>query len=124
MSNRPKLVLALDYDGTLVTGDWPNVGRLNRNAKKFYKWAISRGHKLILWTCRDRFDLVAAVKYLQSEGLDFDLINENEPELIKCFENDPRKLGCDWYFDDKAGFINWELAFLTVLWLEYKMRRC
>jgi hypothetical protein len=121
---RKKLVLALDYDGTVASGNWPDSGILKRNMLWFYKWAVSRGHILILWTCREGNDLQLALAYLKSQGIDFKLVNRNDPERMEFYKNDTRKIGADWYFDDKAGFINWEIAFLIVLWLEWKYRKC
>ena len=35
-------------------------------------------------------------------GLTFDAVNENLPERIEMFGNDPRKIGADEYWDDRA----------------------
>jgi hypothetical protein len=54
--------------------------------------------------------------------LDFDYYNQNCRELIERF-SDTRKIGADWYFDDKAGFLGWWTVPIIILWLEWRKRR-
>ena len=42
-----------------------------------------------------------AINWCNSYGLYFDAHNENLPELIELFGNDSRKIGADYYCDDK-----------------------
>jgi hypothetical protein len=61
------------------------------------------GGELILWTCREGKELDAAVNWCCGErGLKFDALNENLPSWKAMFGNDTRKLGADYYIDDKA----------------------
>ena len=43
-----------------------------------------------------------AVDWCISQGLEFDAINENVPEIIERFGSNSRKIYADLYFDDKA----------------------
>ena len=117
-----KLLLAVDYDNTFVEAVWPEAGTLKRGARRWFHWAKRRGHTLVLWTCRDSMDLNNAISYLKREGIHFDLINANDPERMRIFGNDTRKVGADWYFDDKSGFKWWWTAYFTVWKLERRSR--
>jgi len=101
----PKIV-AIDFDGTLVTNKYPEIGdKIHRvfTDVKFYK---TLGWKVILWTCRDNDcngnKLDEAVAYCKEQGLEFDAVNKNIPEVIAMFGNDTRKVYADLYIDDKA----------------------
>ncbi len=119
---RPRLILAIDYDQTLADSGWPDPGTLKKGAKKWCEWAQWRGHRLILWTCREGEDLDKALDYLNSQGLCFDLVNCNDPERVAFFKSDTRKVGCEWLFDDKAGFMGWWSFPIIVRWLEWKYK--
>lgn len=101
----PKIV-AVDFDGTLVEDDYPNVGRPHQDMIDACKALKQAGVKLILWTSRDNDTpdraLDRAVDYCRSIGLEFDAVNENLPELKEIFQNDTRKVYADLYIDDKA----------------------
>lgn len=45
------IVIAVDFDGTCVTHDFPNVGK-DIGAVPVLKRLVADGHKLILWTMR------------------------------------------------------------------------
>lgn len=60
------------------------------------------GDKLILWTCRENNELTAAVEWCEDNGLLFDAINDNLPEIIEKYGSNSRKISCDFYIDDKA----------------------
>ena len=55
-----------------------------------------------MWTCRCGKDLEDAVEWCKTQGLVFDLINENVPENVEKFGNDSRKIFAHEYIDDKA----------------------
>lgn len=46
------IVIAVDFDGTCVTHDFPNVGK-DIGAPRVLKRLVDAGHKLILWTMRN-----------------------------------------------------------------------
>lgn len=51
------MIIAIDFDGTCVTHEFPNVGK-NIGAESVLKELVSRGHQLILFTMRsDNGDL-------------------------------------------------------------------
>ena len=59
-----------------------------------------------MWTCRAGEDLVSAVNWCEEQGLIFDCINDNLPEIIDKFGNNSRKIFCDYYIDDRAINMN------------------
>lgn len=95
-------IAAVDFDGTLVADEYPNIGRKNEELFQRLYWLREHDWKLILWTSRDGSLLDDAVKYCKQQGLTFDAINENLPELVAIFNNDTRKVYADVYIDDKA----------------------
>ncbi|WP_278910354.1 hypothetical protein [Enterocloster bolteae] len=69
------------------------------------EWLImfrEMGGKVILWTNRTGKALETAVEFCKSNGLEFDTINENLPEILEQFGEDSRKITADLYIDDKA----------------------
>lgn len=98
-------IFAVDFDKTLILGNtWPNVdGKANKPMIEYLNMERrKRGTKIILWTCRDGQDLKDAVDFCKENGLEFDAVNENLPEMIKTYGNDSRKISADKYIDDAA----------------------
>lgn len=46
------MIIAVDFDGTCVTHDFPSVGK-DIGAVPVLKTLVAKGHKLILFTMRD-----------------------------------------------------------------------
>lgn len=100
-------ILAVDFDGTLVSDKFPDIGEPNWNIVNKVKMAKAVGYKLVLWTCRDNDNggdnLSRAVEYCKLDlGLEFDAVNQNIKEVQEIFNNDTRKVYADWYLDDKS----------------------
>lgn len=110
-----KLIIAVDFDGTLCEYDFPRIGRQSDQQTDLLKTLIrlkSDGHYIILWTNRgdkDGFNcLTEAVDWCRNQGLNFDQVNKNNPEMEsnKLSGYSP-KIMADVYIDDKAlGFGN------------------
>ena len=96
------MVFAVDFDGTLSYGQWPEVGVANEGLIDFLKKRKNQGDKLILWTCREGETLDKAVAWCHEHGLEFDAVNDNLPEIIEQYQWNSRKISCDFYIDDKA----------------------
>ena len=58
--------------------------------------------KVILWTCRVDDRLEAAVRWCAEQGLVFDAVNDNLPELVAKYGSNCRKVCADRYIDDRA----------------------
>ncbi len=107
-TNGHATVVAVDFDGCLVTDRYPNTGESNDELFRVLIKFRKSGGKVILWTCRSGKPLESAVRYCEAMGLDFDAVNENLPERIAAFGSDPRKVGADYYIDDKAILVEWK----------------
>lgn len=93
-------VLAVDFDGTLCTNNYPYIGKPNIELIERLKREKEYGTKLILWTCRDGKQLAEAVDWCNQQGLYFDAVNDNIDERILSYGN-CRKVNADYFIDDK-----------------------
>ena len=100
-------VYAVDFDGTLNFGEWPQLGEPNKILIDFLIERRVAGDKVILWTCREGEQLNAAVKYCHDHGLSFDAINDNLQEHKEFFGNNSRKVYAHYYIDDKNFLPQW-----------------
>jgi hypothetical protein len=95
------MIIAVDFDGTIVEDKYPEIGKL----KPFAKWVINalrhEGYYMILWTSRSDKELLEAKDFLIKEGFTFDAYNESNPENIVKYGRDTRKIFADLYIDDK-----------------------
>ena len=96
------MTFAVDFDGTLSFGKFPDAGPANEGLIDFLIARKSRGDRLILWTCREGEALRIAVAFCQNRGLEFDAINDNLPEAVVKYGVNSRKVSCDFYIDDKS----------------------
>lgn len=108
------MIIAVDFDGVLCENRWPDIGRPNMKMITRLKELQSQGHKIILWTCRTDNDfkdynrqdsirhlLSEAVEWCRDFGLIFNAINKNDPDNIKTYNNDCRKIYAHVYIDDQ-----------------------
>ena len=103
MDTKGNKIIAVDFDGTLHNGTWPEIGEENMTVINFCRnEQLNNGARLILWTNRVEKQLEDAVAGCKERGLEFDAVNENLPELIELYGNDCRKINADIYIDDKA----------------------
>ena len=80
MSYKP--IVAVDFDGTLsLDSQYPNIGRFNTHLYEALMKLKGIGWSIVLWTCREGKELREAVEWCKMNGLEFDAINENPPEV-------------------------------------------
>lgn len=96
------MVIAVDFDGTISLGNWPNVGPENKGVVSFIKDCKANGNKIILWTCREGEHLKEAVEWCKEIGIEFDAVNDNLIEHTLKYGCNSRKIHCDMYIDDKC----------------------
>lgn len=94
-------IIAVDFDGTLCYSEWPELGEANKKLIDYLLNEQASGNKLILWTCRAGKALSDAIDWCHNQGLSFDAINDNLPEIIELYGNNSRKITCDIYIDDR-----------------------
>lgn len=115
------LLIAIDYDGTIVDKAFPDVGTPKYGAWVTLRALIAAGHRLILWTCREnepnkRPFLKEAVDFCKKNGVEFVSVNENRPE-DDFRDGQGRKVYADLMIDDRnfGGFPGWEVIHETLL---------
>ena len=104
------MTIAVDFDGTIVTHKYPNIGEEIPFAVDTLKMLRNDGHKLILWSVREGKLLDAAVEWCRDRGLEFYAVNRDYPE--ETTDNNPhfsRKLKVDMFIDDRnlGGLPDW-----------------
>ena len=95
-------VIAIDFDGTLCTNNYPYIGKPKTRVIKKLKREQHKGAKIILWTCRTGALLEDALYFCREHNINLDAVNENIQHRIELYGTDPRKVGADEYWDDKA----------------------
>lgn len=100
MEKQNYTLYAIDFDGTLVENNWPNIGKTNRDVLKAVQNLEKAGDKWILWTMRSGQPLEEAKEWCRRHDIHPIAVNDNDPRLIEEFGNNPRKVYADWYVDD------------------------
>lgn len=108
MNFNNQLIIAVDFDGTIVDDAYPKVGKPKIFAFETLKKLQNDGHRLILWTYRSKNKLDDAVTFCKENGIEFYAINQSFPdeEYINTIS---RKINADLFIDDRniGGFIGW-----------------
>ena len=94
--------IAIDFDGTICTNAFPDIGEPNWDIIEAALEEQRRGAGLILWTLREGEFLNRALDACKRWGLHFDAVNDSLPDWIAAWGNDPRKVAADEYWDDRA----------------------
>ena len=92
------MYIAIDFDGTCVTHDYPRIGK-DINAVNVLKKLVTNGHKLILNTMRSGKELKEAINWFKEN--DIELYGANENPTQKRWTNSP-KVYAHLYIDDAA----------------------
>ena len=103
------MIIAVDFDGTIVQHKYPKIGKEIPFAIKTLKLLQQKGHKLILWTYRSGKELEEAVKYCEEKGIVFHAVN-NDFDGEEFDNTYSRKIYADIYIDDRniLGIPSWE----------------
>lgn len=110
-------IIAVNFDGTIVSHMYPKIGIENPNAIRVLKKLIEQGHQLILWTMRSGEPLNEAVAFCEERGISFLGVNSNpdqsswtdSPKQYAHLYIDDAALGCPTQFDPNAQRqrVNW-----------------
>lgn len=104
------MIIAVDFDGTIVRHRYPEIGSEVPFATQTLKMLIDEGHQLILWSVREGQLLQDAVDWCRKRGVEFYAVNKDYPEedtsLNRHFS---RKLKADIWIDDRnvGGLPDW-----------------
>jgi len=111
-TNPNQLIIAVDFDGTIVEQCFPGIGIPKDWAFETLIMWKDFGHKLILWTCREDNQegkhLTEAVEFCKEHGLVFDAVNKNVDGSPYAHLGAGRKVYADIYIDDKSMVPCWE----------------
>ena len=100
-----KMIIAIDFDGTCVTHEYPKAGK-DIGAAPVLKALVEKGHKLMLWTMRGTRTqpsdtLQDAVNWFKQNDIPLWGINEN-PEQTQSGWTNSNKQYAQLYIDDAA----------------------
>lgn len=104
------MIIAVDFDGTIVQHRYPEIGTEVPFATQTLKMLIQEGHRLILWTVREGKLLQDAIDWCSQRGLEFYAINKEFPEEdAEQNKSYSRKLKADLWIDDRnvGGLPDW-----------------
>ena len=112
------MYIAIDFDGTCVTHDYPRIGK-DINAVNVLKKLVANGHKLILNTMRSGKELKEAINWFKENGIELYGANKNpsqkrwtnSPEVYAHLYIDDAALGCPLKMDlslSERPFVDWE----------------
>lgn len=122
------MIIAIDFDGTCVTHEYPDVGK-DIGAVTVLKKLVDNGHQLILYTMRsykigvspvtgnvENGGLQDAIDWFDKNNIPLFGINTNPQQLLwtespKAYADlyiDDAALGCPLLYTDKRPHVNWE----------------
>ena len=102
------LLIAVDFDGTIVEDAYPKIGKTRIFAFETLKRLQQDGHRLILWTYRCGTKLEEAVDFCKENGIEFYAVNASFPEEKYDYTRS-RKIHADLFIDDRniGGILGW-----------------
>lgn len=112
--------ICVDFDGTCVTHEYPNVGR-DIGAQEVLNLLVEKGHNIILFTMRSGKELDDAVQWFADNNIPLYGINKNPTQ--EQWTTSPKAYG-QLYIDDAAlgaplvynhnerPYINWHNVFI------------
>ena len=111
------MIIAVDFDGTIVTHEYPKIGReIPFAIDTLKRLQQSPEYQLILWTVREGKELDEALDYCRNRGLEFYAVNSNYPEE-EPKHKEPRKLKADLFLDDRnlGGLPDWGIIYRMIV---------
>lgn len=110
------MIIAIDFDGTIVEHKYPGIGKEIPFAIETLKKLQKDNHKLILWTVREDELLDEAINFCKERGLEFYAVNSNYPEEKDSHNHFSRKLKADLFIDDRnlGGLPDWGVIYRMV----------
>jgi len=126
------MIIAVDFDGTCVTHEYPNVGK-DIGAAPVLRRLVEQDHRIILWTMRggtgianpaepdksNEHDLQDAIDWFADNDIELFGVNENptqhswtkSPKAYAQIYIDDAALGCPLSFDKELSdrpFVDWK----------------
>ena len=120
------MIIAVDFDGTIVEHKYPEIGKEKPFAIQTLRTLQREGNKVILFTSREGELLDDAIAFCHDRGLDFYAVNSNQP-ADALFPRQTSKVIADVYIDDRnlGGIPDWTTIYewITHQRLERKAAR-
>ncbi len=110
------MIIAVDFDGTIVTHEYPDMGReIPFAIATLKKIQEDFQYRLILWTVREGDKLEEAVEFCRKRGLEFYAVNANYPEE-KPEHQEARKIKADLFIDNSnlGGLPDWGVIYQMI----------
>lgn len=113
------MIIGIDFDGTIVTHNYPNIGQPVPGAIETIKKLIENGHKVFLWTMRSnkRYNgrdlLTEAIHYCLDNDIELCGANTSpsqwsaSPKQYANIYIDDAALGCPLVHTNERPFVNW-----------------
>lgn len=103
------MVIAVDFDGTIVEHKYPEIGKEIPFATATLKMLTKEKHRLILWTVRKGPLLDEAVEWCRQRGVEFYAVNKNFPEEKVDEGGGYCKIDAELFIDDRnlGGLPDW-----------------
>ncbi len=112
------MVIAVDFDGTIVEHRYPEIGKELPFATETLKQLIADRHRLILWSVREGILLDEAVQWCKERGVEFYAVNKDFPEENGTSNNNhfSRKIKADVFIDDRniGGLPEWGIIYQMI----------
>lgn len=105
------MIIAVDFDGTIVEHEYPKIGRPIPFAIETLLQLQADGHTLLLWSVREGDLLQEAIDYCAKKGVHFYAANKNHPDEDPAKAS--RKLNADIFIDDRnvGGLPDWGVIY-------------
>lgn len=109
-------IVAIDFDGTCVTNEYPRIGK-EIGAAPVLKKMTDKGIKLVLYTMRDGKLLEEAVQWFKDNNIPLYGVNKtpgqykwtNSPKIFANYYIDDAAIGVPLIFDPgNKPFVDWE----------------
>lgn len=107
------MVIAVDFDGTIVEHKYPRIGKEIPFAISTLKRLQEEGHRITLWTVREGDLLRQAVDFCRERGLEFYAVNANFSDEYPDEPGYCRKIKADLFIDDRnlGGLPDWGIIY-------------
>lgn len=112
------MIIAVDFDGTIVEHRYPEIGseRPGAVATLLRLQHENPDNKIILWTVREGELLDQAVEWCRQRGLEFYAVNSNYTDQEPPTDGIARKIVADIYIDDRnlGGLPDWTAIYTMI----------
>jgi len=101
------MIIAVDFDGTIVRHEFPGIGRELDGALATMHDLKKAGHEIVIWTCRCGETLAEMVEWFRENDFCPSAINSNAVPVVGFAVP---KILANVYIDDRnfGGFPGWQ----------------